>query len=61
MVGLPPCAGPALVSGYRGADCGIDMSGTHGGTNLAVPLIEKTEEDPATCPIGQQAGDLDKG
>ena len=24
------------------------------------PLIEKTEKDPANCPIGQQAGDLDK-
>lgn len=24
------------------------------------PLIEKTEEDAATCPIGRQAGDLDK-
>jgi hypothetical protein len=62
MAGISPCASPDLVSERSGADCWIDKSGYSwrhetGGK----PLIEKTEEGPATCTIGQQAGDLDKG
>jgi hypothetical protein len=61
MAALPPRAGPGLGSGYCGADCGIDKSGLMAARIWRAAVIEKTEEDPATCPIGRQAGDLDKG
>jgi hypothetical protein len=62
MAGLSPCVSPDLVTDRCGADCRIDKSGHSWRHDTGgAPLIEKTEEDPATCPIGQQAGELDKG
>lgn len=61
MAALPPCASPGLIRGYCGGLWYRQERPLMAARIWRGAVIEKAEEDPATCPIGRQAGDLDKG
>lgn len=61
MAALPPRASPGLVSGFRRGLRDRQERPLMAARIWRGAVIENTEEDPATCPIGRPAGDLDKG